>query len=385
MKRLAWVPVLVTGILIAVSIAVSGIGLFDELAEPWSVPTVAATVAGALIITRRPNHPIGWMFTAFGLLTSGGFLLLSFAARASSPIASGWWDAVGSTFATVAVILLPAALLRFPDGLLPSNRWRWLSPVIVVAAIVGSVGSLLNGGWGGDVTQALAPSPLRPYTQPWGDIASNAFYLLMVITMAASGLSLILRFRRATGPAREQMKWLAISALFLIIAFALATLFNDGGLTLIDGSMVWLVALAFASVPAAVAIAIIRYRLYDIDRIINRTIVYGLATGAVLAVYAATVFAASALAAETANNLTVALATLLAAAAFRPALRRVQRFVDRRFYRRRFNVQSTIDGFGFRLSHGTSLDELTDDLVGVVRNTMQPEAVGVWLRRAEAG
>ncbi len=181
------------------------------------------------------------------------------------------------------------------------------------------------------------------------------------------------------------MKWLAISALLLIVAFALANLVNEGGLMLVDEGMTWLVAIAFASVPAAVAIAIIRYRLYDIDRIINRTIVYGLATTAVLAVYALTVFAASTVAAETDNNLVVALATLLAAAAFRPALRRVQRFVDRRFYRRRFNVQSTIDRFGSRLSHGTNLDDLTQDLVGVVRNTMQPEQVGVWLKRAEAG
>jgi hypothetical protein len=120
--------------------------------------------------------------------------------------------------------------------------------------------------------------------------------------------------------------------------------------------------------------------LYEIDRIINRTVVYGLTTGAVVAVYAATVFTVSTIAAGSANNLTVAIATLLAAAVFQPALRAVQRFVDRRFYRRRFNVQSTIDGFGLRLSHGTNLDSLTSDLVGVVRSTMQPEHVGIWLR-----
>ena len=385
MRRFAWVPVVVTGILIIVSIAVSGIGAFEELAGPWSLGTIAATVAGTLIITKRPSHPIGWMYTAFGLLTSSGYLLYALALRAESPTVRGWYDATGSALATVAVILLPASLLRFPDGLLPSNRWRWLSPVIFIAAISGGVGSLLNGGWGGDINQAMAPSPLREFTQPFGDIASNAFYILMSVTMLASGLSLILRFRRTSGPAREQMKWLAISALLLIVAFVLANLVNEGGLMLVDEGMTWLMAIAFASVPAAVAIAIIRYRLYDIDRIINRTIVYGLATTAVLAVYALTVFAASTVAAETDNNLVVALATLLAAAAFRPALRRVQRFVDRRFYRRRFNVQSTIDRFGSRLSHGTNLDDLTQDLVGVVRNTMQPEQVGVWLKRAEAG
>ena len=383
MKRFVWVPVAVTVIFLVSALLLGALEAPEVVAGPWTIPTLVATVAGALIITRRSSHPIGWMFTAFGLLTSGGFALYALATQTESPTTAGWADAVASAFATVAVILLPAALLRFPDGLLPSSRWRWLSPVIVLTAAVGGLGALLNGGWGGDTSQAIAPSPLRELTQPWGDIASNAFYPLMVVTMAGAGASLIVRFRRVSGPAREQMKWLAVSASLLILAFVLAVFFNDGGVTLVDDAMVWVVAVAFASVPAAVAIAIIRYRLYDIDRIINRTIVYGLATGAVLAVYAATVFAASTLAAETSNNLTVALATLLAAAAFRPALRRVQRFVDRRFYRRRFNVQTTIDRFGSRLSHGTNLDELTDDLVGVVRNTMQPEQVGVWLRRAE--
>ena len=136
--------------------------------------------------------------------------------------------------------------------------------------------------------------------------------------------------------------------------------------------------------PAAVAIAIVRHRLYDIDRIINKTIVYGMATGAVLAVYVATVFAVSTVAAGRSSNVTGGSGHPCLRHCFRPALRRVQQFVDRRFYRRRFNVQSTIDGFGSRLSHDPNLEHLTDDLLGVVRSTMQPDRVEVWLRQAEA-
>jgi hypothetical protein len=135
----------------------------------------------------------------------------------------------------------------------------------------------------------------------------------------------------------------------------------------------------------AVGVAILKYRLYDIDRIINRTIVYALASGSVVAVYAGTVFVAGTLVAGSSDNLTVAIATLIAAAAFRPLRARVQALVDRRFFRRKYDSQQTIDAFGARLREETDLDTLTSDLVGVVRSTMQPAHASVWLLSSEEG
>lgn len=381
MKRLAWLPLVITVALFTGALLLAP-KAFGITAGPWSLTTVAASAAGTMIVLRRPRHPIGWLFTAFALLTSGGYFLYSIAEQTESPIVGGWADAIGSAMATVAVILLPAALLRFPDGELPSGRWRWLSVVIALAAGAGGLAALLNGGWGGDATQSIWPSPLREASAPLADAIANLFFLLMTFTMVAAGISLIVRFRRTQGPAREQMKWLAASASFLILALVLAFII-DPSVTLTDDWLIWVVAAAFASVPAAVAIAVLRYRLYDIDRIINRTIVYGLASGAVVAVYAAVVFLFSTVAAGSSNDLVVALATLTSAAAIRPALRRTQRFVDQRFYRRRFDVQQTVERFGAELHRVGDIGEITTDLAGVVRSTMHPDRVAIWLRPAE--
>jgi len=380
MRRLPWLAIAVIGGLLAASFSLTWPVLLAG-SEPWIMTAVVFGTCGALIITRRPAHPIGWLFMGNGLLSSAGFLLLALGERVLELPGAAWAEAIGNAVTTMGVSLIPASMLRFPDGRLLSTSWRWAARLVVAMATLGALASLLNGGWGGDIEQAIHPSPVRDVTMPFGDVLSTLFYALMVAAMAAAGLSLILRFRRARGIAREQMKWLAAAGALLVVSLV-ASFLEEGAAELSNPIFTWVVAVSFAGIPVAVAIAILRYRLYDIDRIINRTIVYGLATTAVLAVYGAIVFTASTLAAGTNNNLIVALATLAAAAVFRPALRRMQAFVDRRFYRRRFDVQTTMDRFGVQLNAGVNLDELTHDLVGVVRSTMQPEQVGVWLRGA---
>jgi hypothetical protein len=181
-------------------------------------------------------------------------------------------------------------------------------------------------------------------------------------------LSLLVRFFKARGVERQQLKLLAFAAVLFAIESSEALPLPE-----------WTFPVMLMLIPIAVTLAILRYRLYDIDRIINRTLVYAIVTGSALAVYAATVFVIGAVAVGSSDNLTVAVATLAAAAIFRPALRRVQAFVDRRFYRHKYDAQHTIDAFGARLREETNLDELTGDLVSVVRTTMQPEHVSVWL------
>ena len=357
----------------------------ELFADPWFIAAGVFVACGTLIVTRRPTHPIGWAFSLYGLLV--GAALMCFAlgiawSDAGRGTDAGWAEAIGNCLATVAVLLIPAALLRFPDGSLLSLRWRWASWATVVTAALGGTATLLNGGWGGDAEQATVVSPLRSATRPWGDVASQAFYSMMVVSIVVAGASLILRYRSAHGVARQQMKWLAVAAAFLV-ASVIASLLFTGTAELDHPALVILLAGAFASVPGAVAVAILRHGLYDIDRLINRAIVYAVVTGSLVAVYAGTVFVIGTVAIGRDDNLTVAAATLVAAAAFRPLLRRVQGFVDRRFYRHKYDAQKTIDAFGSRLREETDLDELTDDLVGVVRSTMQPAHVSLWLNAQE--
>jgi hypothetical protein len=270
--------------------------------------------------------------------------------------------------------------LLFPDGRLPSRRWR---PVQVL-----SVGALI----GVCLADALEPGRIThtPIQNPFGlhgplyELISLAVPLLMFPATILSVSALIVRWRRSHGEERQQLKVFAFGASLLpvtVLTWVTSALLDIRG----SGLEPILSSAAFLVLPVAAGVAILRYRLYDIDRIINRTIVYALVTGSALAVYAGTVFVVGTVVVGSNDNLTVAVATLAAAAIFRPALRRVQAFVDRRFYRHKYDAQHTIDAFGTRLREETDLDELTEDLVGVVRTTMQPEHVSLWLRAQETG
>jgi hypothetical protein len=339
-----------------------------------SFPTV-----GALIASRRPGNVIGWIFCTVGVLIA--ILLFGEQYAIYALVTNPGSLPGGMAMATVlqwglyappvalTVVFLP---LLFPDGRLPSRRWLpvpWLGLAFVVFAMV------YNG---------LLPGPIelgssRVVENPTG--IDDAKGVLDVIEALAGlcGLgagigavtSIVLRFRRARGDERQQLKWFSYAATLLVVV-----VFAGDFFPMAQG----LIAVAFPLLPAAAGIAILRYRLYDIDRIINKTIVYMLVTGSSLAVYAGTVFVISTVAVGSSDNLTVAVATLVAAAIFRPLLGRVQEFVDRRFYRRRYDAQLEIERFSERLRAETDLDALSRDLVAVVDRTMQPSHASVWLR-----
>ena len=382
---LAWGAVALTVLLALTAGLIMWPDPLQLFADPWFIASGFFAACGMLIVTRSPAHPIGWTFTLYGLLVSGAIVFFALGimwSDAERLTAAGWGEAIGNAIATVAVFALPAALLRFPDGSLLSRGWQLASWATYATAAVGGTAAILNGGWGGDAEQAVVASPLRTATQPWGDIASQAFYSMMVVIMIVSGASLIVRYRRARGEARQQMKWLAVAAAYLA-ATLIVSLLTTGTAELDHPALVVLLASAFASIPGAVAVAILRHGLYDIDLIINRTIVYAVVTGSLGALYASTVFVVGTVVIGRDDNITVAAATLVAAAAFRPLLRRVQGLVDRHFYRHKYDAQKTIDEFGSRLREETDLEALTGDLVEVVRTTMQPKQVSLWLKPRE--
>ena len=345
---------------------------------------VSSTIVGAIVASRRPSNPIGWFLLAsaacfavseaafryaiYGLVIDPGSLPLS---RAMAwPETWMWVPGVA-----LIVLFLP---LYFPTGHLLSSRWRpvlWLALLLCVATAGG------QAFWPGEVEGVAGViNPLGIEALRTVRVVESSL-LLFVVLVFLSVASLVVRFRRSRGQERQQMKWLTYTATTLT-----AMLLVDFPL---PHDVVWyplvdtLLGLVFAGMPVAVGIAVLRYRLYDIDVIINRTLVYGTLTATLVAVYfggvAATQAIFRALTGQE-SQLAVVASTLAIAALFNPLRRWVQAFVDRRFYRRKYDAAQTLAAFSAKLRDETDLEALNTELVGVVRETMQPAHVSLWLR-----
>jgi hypothetical protein len=290
-------------------------------------------------------------------------------------------------------------ILLFPDGGLPSGRWRplaWLSGAIIVLV---SFGSGLSPGPIAELGGARNPFGLEG--QPWFEYAANAGLVPFLVCILASVVGLILRYRRSGGEERQQIKWIAFAASVVGLGFVGAMV---GGLVAFvfapetwegtaDRAPLWfdllfsVVLLSFGGVPVAVGIAVLRYRLYDIDLIINRALVYGSLTATLAVLYFGSVVslqAALRVLMGQESTLAIVASTLIIAALFSPLRRRVQDLVDRRFYRRKYDAAKTLAAFNARLRDETDLDALSDDLVGVAAATVQPEHASLWLRPESA-
>lgn len=272
-------------------------------------------------------------------------------------------------------------VLLFPDGRLPSRRWWWVAALGVVGIVLGSAGMALRPG-------PLSESP-HVRSNPFGvegmDFVMGLLegaLVLLPITILLAAISLVLRYRRSSGVERLQLKWLAFAvAAVAIWFFGIFVLPIDGraGALAEDVSLV-----LWAGLPISAAFAILKYRLYDIDRIINKTIVYGAVTAILVTGYAGLVLLIQALLPVSDRSpVAVAVSTLAMAALFGPLRRRIQAVVDKRFYRSRYNSALTLESFGSRLRQQTDLDTLTSDLLGVIRDTVQPAHASLWLRIPE--
>jgi hypothetical protein len=281
----------------------------------------------------------------------------------------------------IMIGLQVAYLMLFPTGRLPSRRWRWLAWLTVAYILVGVITAAFSPG--------AYQGSLGPIRNPLGIEGFTQFYKAVVYTMspvlfAAAALTLFIRLRRAVGVERQQLKWLAYAAgvfavmvVLLIISIAIDT----------PRWYEWVANVIFIvvtpGVPIAIGIAILRYRLYDIDLLINRTLVYGLLTATLVVLYfVGIVVLQSVFVGLTGEQSTLAIvaSTLLIAALFNPLRRRIQSFIDRRFYRSKYNARKTLEAFSAKLRDETDLNALGDDLINVVRETMQPAHVSLWLR-----
>jgi hypothetical protein len=343
---------------------------------------ISFPLGGAVIATHRPGNPLGWIFLVIGVSTGlvvFGYEYASYGFRTAPGTAPGGGLAIWVSqwaWAPGLGLLLTFVPLLFPDGRLPSRRWRpvaWLSAIPIVVIPVSTAVALWP--WRG-------PALLDPNKVSQGMGVLGVLNFVPYILMLACGLAclgaLLLRFRRARGIERQQLKWLLFASA-VTIAILLVVQPNTSN----EWELGLLLALPLMpSVPVAAGVAILRYRLYDIDRIINRTLVYGLLTAVLGLGYAAgsLVFILVVGVGSGPPSWLVAAATLAAEAGFRPVRRRIQAVVDRRFNRRRYHAARTIEAFSARLRDEVDLDTLSTELLAVVEQTMEPTRVSLWLR-----
>jgi hypothetical protein len=342
-------------------------------------------VAGAFVVSRRPRHPVGWLLLYIGVALALNDFLFSYAdyaiyARPGSLPAGIWLGWLGACLDPLWLMAVALLLLLFPDGRPPSPRWRPVLWLVLGTAVLGSVHVALKPGTlNTEMLPAANPAGIESLSGLF-DVVNGVLIVPFAVALILSAASVIVRFRRSRGEERLQMKWLAFAAGLLIAAFLVGILvlvsfgYEDAG-----GG---LVGAALAVVPVAIGIAILRYRLYEIDRVISRTLVYGLLTVVLGGAYAGLVLAGQWAFSSFAggSDLAIAVSTLVVAALFLPLRRRIQGVVDRRFYRRRYDAQRTLDAFGSRLREQVELGALAADLRGVVDETMQPAHVSLWLR-----
>ena len=394
MRRLVAISILGLTLLVAtVVVAVAlpsapeddGIGLgffvflFAGLGLYWGL--------GALIVMRADGHVVGWLFAVAAPLMASVFAcyglgsLLS-SSRPPDPLGA-WFFLVGAlSFGPAIILTLPAVALTFPTGTLPGPRWRW--PVGLVAALV-AVWPLATAIRPGPIYDGAPDNPLTPWLPAVSPSmlevlrALEAVGSLSILLAAALGVAaMIVRFRRSHGDERQQLKWFlaAMAPAAVLLPMSLSEFFSL--FPLID----LLSVAALPIIAVSVAVAILRYRLYDIDRLISRTISYGLVTALLVAVFLLVNLGLQALLSQatSGNSLAVAGSTLLAAALFTPVRRRVQRLVDRRFDRARYDGERTASAFSVRMRDATDLPTVTHDLDVTVRQAIAPSRVGLWLR-----
>jgi hypothetical protein len=340
------------------------------------------SVVGAIIAVRQPRNAIGWLFCGVGV-TLG---LNSFAGDYTEFwLASGFgMDALGeaaawfSSWLWYLLIFVPTSflLLLFPDGRLPSPRWRPVAWGVALGTAGGVVGSALEAGPLVDFPQITNPYGIDG---PVVGIVGVAGSAVATGSMVASAVSLIVRMRRAGSVERQQIKWLAYGGAVVVGGVCAGALAIPWNVPL----SIFVMSVALLGLPLFTGIAIVRYHLYDIDILINRTLVYATLTSTLVLVYFGGVAGLQRLLSPVigeGNGLAVVASTLLIAALFNPLRRRVQAFIDRRFYRRKYDARKTLEGFSAKLRDETDLRALNDEVVKVVRETMQPAYVSLWVR-----
>jgi hypothetical protein len=383
-RVLAWTAFGVSAALCAIGVALLAqvpAAVLEEAGQSFALSTLFVAIllvfglVGAVVASRLPSNPIGWLFLGLALIEGVYELVFGYthySLHVGALPGETWTAWLSNWLSPLSPPLLIAALLLFPDGRPPSPRWRWVlwgCPLLAVLALLQYAFTAAPMG--------EFPAVDNPAAVAWlPEIPSDPFVFALLVA-AAAGLAV--RFRRSRGVERQQLKWFvyaaAVMAGFLVLSSLATSLFGGDEDSIVAG---FLFAACISGVPIAAGIAILRHRLYDIDVVINRTLVYAALTASLGGTYLLIALLIGLTLGE--SDVAVAASTLAVAALFRPARARIQDLVDRRFYRRRYDAARTLDAFGARLRDEVDLEMLAADLRGVVRETVQPAHVSLWLR-----
>jgi hypothetical protein len=387
-RRLAVGLVAASAALIAVSIAGFAYGRLSGFDVPaagvgsFLLPVASFSVVGGLVAIRRPQHAIGWLLVVIGLLLSvvlASTMLSHLALDATSlPKAVGEWVSIPGNLWVVALGLIGTQLpLRLPDGRLPSPRWTWYSRISIALIAVTLVGMAVQPGRVDEIAGTANPlgsETLKPL---------SAVVFLMILSFVGGPAALVVRYRGADAQSRAQLRWMALGgAAFLavyVVTLPLPAILGLAEESAAADAITNFSQAAFAALPIAIGYAILKHRLYDIDVIVNRTLVYGALTATLAGTYLASVLLLQLLLSPS-SDLAIAASTLAVAVLFRPARSRIQALVDRRFYRHKYDAQRTLETFSARVRDEVDLDALNAELRAVIARTVQPAHVSLWLR-----
>ena len=372
--------------LVGLAVAAIALGRGTPVEAIGALPALIYAVVGRLLVARRPRNAVGWILALIGVVLALGALIdvyMTGGAQDDATQLAGWLKQL-VWFVWLPGLVGIALPLLFPDGRLPSRRWRWV-------AWAGALGTLLAM-----LATGLEPGPMEvegAVENPFGiagadgllSVAEGLGFALTTVAVAGAGAAVIVRLRRSRGVERQQLKWFAYVASLMVLGFTAASstaLTGDSSAwSQVMGPAGWFTALAMVAIgiPVATGIAVLRHRLYDIDLVINRTLVYVALTAMLGGAYLASVLLLQ-LVLSPSSDLAIAGSTLAVAALFRPLRSRIQALVDRRFYRRRYDAARTIEAFGVHARDEVSLEALSEELRAVVAHTVQPAHVSLWLR-----
>ena len=380
-------------LLLALNLSHPHTHIFDSWLDS-TLNAVFFSTVGAIVASRRRENLVGWLLCLYGLAQSishfsAQYAIYTLLAQPNSLPAGEAMAWVSSWLLPIIIGLSVFLILLFPTGRLPSRRWQWVTWLTVAFILVGAI----SGAFSSAPVDGLGPIRNPLGIEGFSNVYPAIFYTMVAppVLLVAAASSVFMRLRRAIGVERQQIKWFAYAAAATVIGLVLAYVIPE----VIDVPL-WFERIGYAillslipTIPISIGIAILKYRLYEIDILINRTLVYSSLTLMLALVYFGVVTATQALfqtltGHEQLPQLVVVASTLVIAALFNPLRRRIQSFIDRRFYRKKYDARKTLEAFSATLRDEMDLDAMSDDLVGVVRETMQPAHVSLWLRPDKA-
>ena len=376
-------------VLIIAAVPLAGLARQSLNASGGSLPvwiSAPFAVVGFVLAWRKPGNPIGWIILGvavfFALSEDASYYTVADYRLRHGGLPLGWVALLAQPGWAPAIVLFGLTVLLFPDGTPPSPRLQWMVWVYVTMALlwIATAAAITVGAVIGHHTQVDSAGNLllldygiqAPF---WWKLLSNVFFVLAVAGWLVSLAAQVLSYRRSTGDRRQQLKWLMCGSAVVLISILV-------GFTGLAGTVGGVFVLGFLALPLSIGVAVMRYGLFEIDRIISRTLAYTIVTGLLVGVYAGIVLLATDVLSLT-SSAAVAASTLAAAALFNPLRRRVQRVVDRRFNRARYDGEQTVGAFAVRLKDAVDLDSVRDDLASVVQKALEPAHVSVWMNERE--